>query len=195
MLEAFFNWPLLAAKGTDAFIYFGMAIVGTAFFLLRLGLSLFHGADSDFDIDSAIDSDVSFSFFSVLSILAFFMGAGWMGLACRFDWDLARLPSSMIATGFGIVMMLLASGLTYLTRKLNKESSYDVRTALGKTGRVYLKLPAKGQGYGQVELSVSGRRKILSAMSNGAEIATYSDVRVVDIRDDETIIVESLNNP
>ncbi len=190
--DVIFDWHELAQRGTDVVFYFGMGVVGTLLFVIRLALSLFGGGDSDFDtdIDAGVDSDVSFSLFSLLSILAFFMGAGWMGLACRLDWELSGLTSAFVSGGFGFVMMLLASGLAYGTRRLNKQIQYDVQTAVGKTARVYLTIPEKGKGQGQVEVTISGRRKVWQAQSTGPELAAFTDVRVVEVQDDETLVVE-----
>jgi hypothetical protein len=193
MWDLLFDWPALVGRGADAVTYFVMAVVGSILFLLRLGLAFFSGGEGDFDTDIDIDTDVAFSMFSVLSILAFFMGAGWMGLACRLDWNFGRLPSALIASGFGFAMMMAASGLVYLTRRLNRHVDYDVRTAIGRTARVYLTIPKNGTGLGQVEVSVSGRKQILQAMSNGAKIDAFADVKVVDVRDDDTLIVEPLS--
>jgi len=190
MWELIFDWPALIDRGADAVAYLVMAMVGTILFLLRLGLAMVGGADGDFDTDTSFDSDVSFTFFSVLSILAFFMGAGWMGLACRLDWGMGRFASTLSAAGFGMAMMFAASGLTYLTRRLNREIGYDVHTAVGSTCRVYLTLPQRGSGHGQVEVTVSGRKKILRAISNGPEIEAFADVRVIEVRDDDTLVVE-----
>ncbi len=122
MWNAIFDWSELLGVGTDAVVYFVMGSVGTLLFLIRLVFALFGGGEGDFetDLDAAVDTDVSFSLFSLLSILAFFMGAGWMGLACRIDWELGAMPSAFIAGGTGFAMMVLASGLMYGTRKLNK---------------------------------------------------------------------------
>jgi hypothetical protein len=194
MWDLIFDWPSLVERGADAAAYLLMALVGTLLFLIRLGFAMFGGGEGDFDVDvdadAGVQSDVSFTLFSVLSILAFFMGAGWMGLACRLDWELGRLTSSLLSAGFGFVMMMAASGMAYATRRLNREIEYDVRTAIGKTCRVYLTIPAKGEGHGQVEVSVSGRKKILRAISAGPEVAAFADVKVLDVRDDETLVVE-----
>ena len=194
MWKLFFNWPELLQQGADAVTYFIMAAMGTILFVLRLVMALFGGDGGDFDGDMDVDggTDASFTLFSLLSVMAFIMGTGWMGLACRIDWQLGRIPSLMIAIGFGTGMMFLASGLMYMTRKLNRVVWYDVRTAIGKTGRVYLDVPAKGKGQGQVEVSVSGRKKILAAITDGKELDAFTDVRIIDVRDDETLIVEPL---
>jgi hypothetical protein len=108
-------------------VYVVMAFAGTLLFLIRLGFTYFGGGGSDFDLDADFDSDASFSFLSVVSSLGFFMGAGWMGLACRLDWGLGRLSSSLMAAGFGGAMMLAASALSFGARRLDQTNEYDMR--------------------------------------------------------------------
>lgn len=186
-----FNWKELVALGTDVAIYYVMALVGTTLFVLRLALALFGGGDGDFDTDSAdAGSGESFTLFSLLSILAFFMGAGWMGVACRIDWHLSGFLAALISAVFGFGMMGLASGLMYMTRRLNRTIEYDPATAVGHTGRVYLRIPEKGRGRGQVQIAVSGRLKIMNAISTGDAIDAFTDVVVIAAQDDDTLLVE-----
>ncbi len=192
-LNLFFDWSKLLSLGADVVTYFFLATVGTFLFLIRLAMGLFGGADhGDLDMDVTVDSDVSFAFFSLLSILAFFMGAGWMGLACRIDWQLGRLASAFFSGGFGVAMMSAASTGMYFTRRLNLNIPYDAKSALGKVGRVYLTLPLKGEGHGQVEISVSGRKKIMTAISHGPQIPAFTDVEVLEVREDDILVVKPL---
>ena len=194
MWDLLFDFSGLVERGFDTAAYAVMALVGTGLFVIRLAVaSLFGDAGGDADMGDGFDTDASFTIFSVLSILAFFMGAGWMGLACRLDWGLGRAPSAIIAMGTGVLMMAFASSLMYLTRRLNRRVDYDLETAVGKTARVYLTIPEKGAGDGQVEVSVSGRKKVLRASSTGPAIEAFADVRVLQVRDDGTLMVEPLN--
>ena len=195
MWNILFDWGAALALGTDVVVYLVMALIGTTFFVLRILTALFFGdtgGDVDFDtgMDAASHTDASFSFFSLLSILAFFMGAGWMGLTCRVDWSMGSFTSAMAASGFGFGMMLLASGLMAVARKLNQTIEYDLNTALGKTARVYMTIPPKGEGRGQIEVSVSGRRKIIDAISSGDKISEFQTVKVIEIRDDGAMVVQ-----
>ena len=198
MWDALFNWGDLASRGADAVVYFVMAMVGTSLFLIRLAFAMFGGDGGDFDVDVDADMDVgtdaSFTLFSLLSVMAFIMGTGWMGLACRFDWGLSRGPSAALAVGFGAVMMLLASGLMYATKKLNMRIDYDASTAVGRTGRVYMTIPANGHGRGKVQVSVSGRLKTMPAASKWRRAsAHFADIKVVDVHATmDTLIVEPL---
>ena len=188
MWDVIFDWPALLVLGYDAMVYVVMAFAGTLLFLIRLGFASFGGDGSDFDLDVDFDSDASFSFVSVLSILGFFMGAGWMGLACRLDWGLNRLSASLIAAGFGFAMMLAASALSFGARRLDQTNEYDMRSAVGCIATVYLPIPEKGQGTGQVQVSVSGRKKVVRAVSAGPRFEAFTEVQIVEARDDATLV-------
>jgi hypothetical protein len=192
-----FDLDTYLAIGVDATFYFAMAMVATALFLIKLGFQFFFGdLDGDLDIDiddsefSHADSTGAFTFFSILSLLAFFMGVGWMGLAARVSWGLSAGVSAALATFFGLALMMLSSGLMYGVRQMSQTTRYETSTAVGTTGKVYLSVPAKGAGEGQVELTVSGRRKVMAAISNGGPLEVFSAVKIVGVRDDDVFIVE-----
>jgi hypothetical protein len=188
------DWSELVKRGGDAVTYFLMAAVGTTLFLIRLIVGLFGGDSGDFDAEAVSGTDGSFNLFSLLSVLAFIMGTGWMGLAARIDWGLSRPVSVLIAVSFGTTMMFLAAFLMSLTRRLNREVTYDMKTAVGRTARTYMTVPAKGAGLGKVQVSVSGRLMTVDAASVGPTIPEFADVKVVDVRDDHTLIVAPLGD-
>jgi len=177
----------------DVVAYLIMALVGTVFFLLRLLVALFFGGDGgdlDGDLSDVGHADSAFSMFSLLSILAFFMGAGWMGLTCRIDWELNSMVSAMAATGFGLALMIMASALMAFARSLNQVVEYDLGTAVGKTASVYMSIPERGEGRGQIKVTVSGRLKMMDAISSGPPIPEFKSVRVLSVQDDGTFVVE-----
>jgi len=192
IFDLLFNWDDALRYGMDVLIYLIMALIGTTFFVIRLAIALFFGGDGDMDGDLAdVGGDGAFNMFSILSILAFFMGAGWMGLTCRIDWDLNSMVSAAAATGFGFLLMMMASGLMAFARKLNRSVEYDPQTAVGKTASVYMTIPAKGSGRGKIQVAVSGRLKTMDAISSGPKLSEFSSVTVVSVRDDGIFIVES----
>lgn len=192
ILDIFLNWSELAQLGGDAVTYSLMAAVGTLLFLIRLTMAMFGGDTGDFDMDVEPGSDASFTLFSLLSVMAFIMGTGWMGLACRFDFGLSRPMSVVISVGFGVVMMCLASGMMFMTRKLNRNITYDPETAVGKRARVYMRIPPRGEGHGKVQVSVSGRLMTMDAVSAGPELKAFSDVTVINVRNDQSLVVSQL---
>jgi hypothetical protein len=193
ILDLLLNWTDALHFGVDVVVYLILALLGTIFFVLRLVIALFFGGDGgdiDGDLSDVGHGDSTFSMFSLLSILAFFMGAGWMGLTCRVNWDLSSMTSALAAAGFGFVLMAMASGLMALTRSLNQVVEYDLGTAVGHIASVYMSIPAKGQGRGQIKVTVSGRLKMMDAVSNGPRISEFKSVKVVSVRDDGTFVVE-----
>lgn len=193
ILDVLLNWTDALSYGMDVVVYLIMALVGTLFFVLRLVFALFFGGDAgdlDGDMSDVGHADSAFSMFSLLSILAFFMGAGWMGLTCRVDWDLSSMASAMAAAGFGIVLMAMASGLMAFARTLNQVVEYDVKTAIGKTASVYMTIPERGKGSGQIKVTVSGRLKMMDAISSGPRIPEFQSVKVLSVGDDGTFVVE-----
>jgi hypothetical protein len=185
-------------KFSDATVYFSMASLGSVLFALKM-IAMMLGGDieggGDFDLDADADGGLDdhgtgFSLFSLLSILAFMMGAGWMGVACRVEWEIGPLATAAASGGFGFFLMLISSFGMFSMRKMNESGSYDVNTCVGEVGRVYLKIPAKGSGQGQVEVNVEGRKKILRAVSSGEEIESFASVKVTGIHTGETVIVE-----
>ena len=183
------------AIGIDATIYLFLAVTATLLFLVHMGLQFFVGEVDmplDADVDAHMDSTGAFELFSLLSVLAFFMGVGWMGLACRVNWGLGSAISAVSATTFGLALMGMSSGLMYAVRQMTHEGRYEVKTAIGQTGKVYLTIPASGQGQGQIEVKVSGRHKVMPAMSTKDEIPAFTQVTIVDVAGEGTYVVEPL---
>jgi hypothetical protein len=184
------------SKYGDASVYFIIGFTATLLFTARLMMALFIGDDGgDADMDGGVsgDTDASFQIFSLLSITAFFMGVGWMGVACRYDWQMGGSISMLISVGFGTFLMFGSAFMMNFIRSLSQEKTWDVTTAKDTVGRVYLTVPAHGEGRGQVAVTVSGRRKILEAASTGVSIASHLPVRVVDTCEDGSLVVEPVD--
>ena len=199
MEETMFDIDQYLNVGVDAAAYFVFALVATAVYLIKLGLEFFVGsADVDFDlegVEAGMESGAAFSLFSVLSVLAFFMGVGWMGLASRLSWGLGSILSAVLAMGFGAGLLMLTAGLMYGIRRMTHVPRYEVKSAIGQIGKVYLTIPPKGQGQGQVEVAVSGRRKVMAATSADQEIAAFESARIVGVKQGGVFVVEHAAKP
>tara|TARA_R110002111_G_scaffold226508_1_gene288158 strand:+ start:837 stop:1454 length:618 start_codon:yes stop_codon:yes gene_type:complete len=198
IIKDLIGWASIVDSGTDSVVYFSIAAIATFLFVARLILMLFGADDGDVDISAdALDADpghmgsgAAFNLFSLLAILAFFMGLGWMGLACRVTWELGPSISVAISLGTGVGMMVLASTMMMYVKRLEHVVAYDANTSIGKTGRVYLTIPGGGKSGGQVEINISGRRKIMNAKTHGEELAAFTSIKVIEVGDDETLVVE-----
>ncbi len=182
--------------GVDAVLYAALALVGTALFLLRLIGGLLFGLGDALDFDADLDAHGDFGLFSMLSMTAFLMGTGWMGLVAQVDWGIASSGVvAVLSVGFGATMMLMAASLLFGMKRLAHEPHADPSTAIGRTGTVYMTVPPGGSG--QVRVNVSGRSAILPARAadthDGGDLPAFTDVRITAVRDDGTLLVEPLD--
>lgn len=181
------------------------ALLGTGIFLIKLVMMLAGGSD-DLDLGGGasaghIGSDFHgghdghghggglMAIASVQGISAFMMGFGWAGLGGLQGLNLGLLPAMGVGVLGGVGMGGLFLALLSSTRKLSTSGNVNIAETKGATGEVYATVPASGQGRGQVKLVVSGRQRIVQAISQGESIATGITIKVVEVRPDNTVVV------
>lgn len=179
------------------------AVIGTAVFVLRLVLLLAGLAGHDLDLELPADvGDIhhgdpgdAFKLLSIQSIAAMLMGFGWGGLGALKGAGLPMPISLVVAalTGGGMVWLLAA--LLGAVRGLEGSGNIPPQAALGVEGVVYANVPGKGDGLGQVRVVVTGRQRILNAMSDEQPILTQTRVRVLAVNPDNTVTVRAVEAP
>ncbi len=190
-------------------IYWGSTVIGGTLFILRTILFMVGGgldaddlhldadlsAGDDFDLDHghaehATDSDFSFKLLSMQGLTAFFMMFGLIGLALV----RAKIPTFFTilgGTAAGLLAVLLISILFSQMKKLQSDGTVIIQNAIGQTGTVYLTIPARGSG--QVQVPVQGVLRLFDAVAKDQKIIkTGSKVRVLDIMEEKTLVVEQL---
>jgi hypothetical protein len=84
----------------------------------------------------------------------------------------------------------------YLMReiyKLSETGNIDYQNAVGQIGTVYLPIPAKGKGTGQVQIKVQNRLREVPAVSNDdEELPARAPVKVVKLIGKTTLMVTKL---
>lgn len=190
-------------------VWFGVpAVVGTFFFLLRLGLMMLGGdgdvdADVDVDIDVDVDVDVdadahvhdavdstdAFQVLSFQTIATFLMGFGWAGLGGfqGAGWSAGWSVLFGLAAGSGMVWLL--AKLLKLVYGFQSSGTVSIRDALGTEGQVYLQIPGHREGRGQVRLVIGERQRYFNAVTDEDAIGTKSRVRITAVNDDNTLTV------
>ncbi len=183
----------------DALWFSIPAVVGTGFFLLRLLMLAFGGiADADvgsMETDAGVelhhgDSGLAAQFLSVQAITGFFMGFGWSGYAARYglEWNLGATFAAAVVGGTLFVMLI--GSLFRNVRRLEADGTVDIAEAKGLDGEVYVSVPERGLGTGQVRLVIRQRERIVNAVSVGAALPTRTRVRVASVNQDRTVTVE-----
>jgi hypothetical protein len=178
--------------------YWVLALAGTILFIIKMSLLLLGGHAGDAsglpgtDVhagDAAHQTGSTFAVFSIQSVLAFFMGCGWMGLAAVKEWELGGTQSLLAAVGFGAFLMVLNAFLMSMLSHLTQEFTVELSTAVGHVAKVYLAIPEAGKGTGEVELTASGRKMVVTAKSVGPAIPSFAMVTVVEVLDEKMVVV------
>ncbi|MBX3362180.1 MAG: NfeD family protein [Phycisphaeraceae bacterium] len=179
--------------------WFGVpAVAGTLIFILKLVL-MFVGGETmelDTDIDSPSDgaldgseSTGAFKALSLQSIAAFCMGFGWGGLGVYHGLNAGIMMSIVGAIGGGVLMVWVLAMLLRGLLALQSDGTASMRSAMGVEGDVYVTVPSAGAGRGQVRIVVSGRQRIVNAITEGEALPTSARVRVVKVNGDNTVLV------
>jgi len=186
-------------------VYLTCAAAGGTVLVIQTGMLLFGGVDHDADAVSGVGHaeighsgsgeatghDAAFNLLSVRSgaaFLTFFGLAGWGGTNA--GWG--TFPTIAAATVAGGVMLLAVAWLFSLQHRLYSEGNLDPRNAVGRTARVYLRIPAGNKGKGKITVSVQGRTHEFDATTSGADIPTGSEVKVTRQITQDTFEVEAL---
>jgi hypothetical protein len=176
-----FDWWSTLGKALQ--IFYGIAITTSAVMLFQLVLIVFGmDGDSDFDVDD-IDDHGTGGILSVRTVVAFFVGFGWTGVAAiEAGWTLVP---TIVGGVFALMRTLYSMRYT---------GSLDYRNAVGIVGNVYLPIPAAMAGPGQIEVLVQGRLRVVQAFTRAERrLGNNERVRVTDLVDETTLLVEPLN--
>ena len=173
-------------------IYYYIALFSTILFVLKLVLFATVGGDTEVaaDFNSEVDMDCSFNFISIQSVIAFFMGFGWMGYSALKQFELSQLISFGAAFGVGIVFMFLTAYLMFLVKKLEKKVKKDKSTAIDQVGKAYTSFSPRSMG--QIEIEINGQLSVVNAMNDTDEqINSFDVIKVTKVVDDMLYIVKN----
>lgn len=191
--------------GDNAAWYTIPAIIGTAFFSLRmllllaggghhLGLDMHgdihigHAGDAHADADHS-DSTHSFEVLSIQSIAAFIMGFGWGGFAALKGTHWSPLMVNVAAAACGVAMVWLLAMMLRGMAEIQSSGTITSASAVGQQGDVYVTVPGDGRRGGQVRITIDGRQRIYNAVSQGEDLATGTRVRVLHAEEDSTLTI------
>jgi len=173
-------------------IYWGMAIVASIVFVIQMIISLFGGDmfdDVDFDTDG--DAGSVSHFFSVRNLVNFLLGTGWGGV-CFYNTISSKAFLMFVAVLCGIIFVLIFFFLVKILLKLSKNNTFRLVETLDKVADVYLPIPENKSGKGKIQISVRGSFHEIDAITAGEKIATGSKVRVTEIIDNQSVLVEKI---
>jgi len=145
------------------------------------------------DVDASGTADLSFTLLSFQGISAFLTMFGLVGLALRREGMLLPVWAIFGGMAAGLVTTWLVAQIFKWFNSFQSNGTVDLKTATGKTGRVYLTIGGAGT-VGKVEVAISGRLQVMNAISEDEiPLPTGTTVVVVGFFDGQTLIVKKLN--
>ncbi len=175
-------------------IYWCIAFPFSILFVLQLIMTFIGG-----DIHTGLDhdgigvhefGDASFHFFTIKNLIGFFTIFSWTGLACSYG-GMLLLPTLLISTLCGLIMMFIMAGLFYFIARMNQSGTLEMNNAIGKIGEVYLKIPARRNGKGKVEIKIQGAFRYLDAVTEEIEdLKIGTMVEVLEVINDNILVVK-----
>ena len=148
--------------------------------------------DTDFDgTDSDFDGTAQFSIFTFKSLISLFSILSWTTLACR-QGGINSSVSIIAGLTAGTITMYLVAKIFFELKKLKQDNTMEIKSAMGKTAKVYLTIPAQRSGTGKIHINFDGTLRELDAVSD-EEIKTDSIIEVCDILDNSVLVVKKIN--
>lgn len=187
-------------------VYWTIAIVSSIVFVIQMVLTFVGIGDADADggVDlpdtdvavsdgngDTLDTGGAIQLFTVRNLVNFLLGIGWAGVCL---WDL--IPIRPLLAGAAILCgcLMVAAFLVMFRQvmKLQGNGAIRIDSYVGVSCSVYLRIPARRQGQGKVQISLHGSVQEIDAQTDGAEMASGSRARVVSVIDSHTLLVEPL---
>jgi len=131
--------------------------------------------------------------FSVRGIMAMLCVGGWSGLAL-YASGVNRPLTILISLICGTAALFAIAYLMKAAMKLQSSGNIELGTAIGKTGRVYIPIPAESKGSGKITLTIQERFIEAEAVTTASrKLATGEPVRVVATDGTGMLVVEPLS--
>lgn len=169
--------------------FFRIGAVSTILFVIKLVLFFISGGLSElsFDFDSISETDTSFNFFTIESILLLFMGFGWVGLTFYSVWKMPLALSVFAGIVFGVLFGCLYAFLLINIKKLDETPKVTEEDYKNAEGKAYTRIFAHSEG--QAELLVREQVKVLNVINDtDEEIDAFVPVKVVKVEDNKIFV-------
>ncbi|MBQ9309481.1 MAG: NfeD family protein [Bacteroidales bacterium] len=181
-------------------ILWGVTLSATLVFIIQSVLT-FIGADvdsaADFDVDASDmggDLDGGINLYTFRNFINFILGFGWTAILLK-DSIKSKTVLIIVAALVGVALVAIVMYLFKLLASMQQSGNIDVaKMAVGCTGKVYIPIPAERGGTGKVQITISNAVREYIALTDGDAIKTDTPIKVVEVLNDNTLLVEELNS-
>ena len=185
-------------------LLWGVTLTASLIFIIQTVMT-FLGADADstdfdVDVDTSMDGadlsniDGGSNLYTFRNFVNFFLGFGWAAILLR---------PSVKSTGLLIILAVLVGvalvvAVMYLFKWLSSmQQSGNInvyKAAEGCQGKCYLVIPGERAGEGKVQITIQGAVREYNAVTDGDTIKTGTPIKVVEVINANTLLVEELNS-
>ena len=184
-------------------ILWGVTLSASLIFVIQ-SIMTFLGADADSDFDVDVDTSMDgtdlsnieggSNLYTFRNFVNFVLGFGWSVILLQ-----ESISSTPLLITVGVVIgIALVAVVMYMFKWLaGMQQSGNInlqRSAAGCEGKVYLTIPASRAGSGKVQITIGGAVREYDAVTeNETPLKTGVSIRVVDVVDANTLLVEETN--
>ena len=159
------------------------------------------GGDFDVDIDTSVDMDPTLSnieggsnLYTFRNFVNFCLGVGWSAILLKQSISsTALLVFVSILVGIGLVALVMYM-FKWLSGMQQNGNINVYQSAVGSQGTVYLTIPAARSGEGKIQISIQGAVREYYAQTDGDAIKTGTPIKVIEVINGSTLLVEELNS-
>lgn len=151
-------------------------------------------AGGDFDADGADGVDPGMNLYTFRNLINFLLGFGWTAIVF---YDKISSKALLIGLAFlvGVIFVAVVMYLFKLLYSMQASGNINVeKSAVGCEGKVYLTIPAERRGSGKVQITINDSVREYTAITDGEELRTGTDIKVAEVINQTTLVVEPINS-
>lgn len=151
--------------------------------------------DADFDLDTSdgsFDADPSMNLLTFRNLVNFCLGFGWTAVLMH-----EKIQSNalliIVSVIVGILLVTVVMWIFKWLSGMQQTGNIDVhKSAVGCEGKVYLTIPGERKGEGKVQITINNAVREYDAVTDGETIPTDKAIKVTEVINDYTLLVEEL---
>lgn len=151
--------------------------------------------DADFDLDTSdgsFDADPSMNLLTFRNLVNFCLGFGWTAVLMH-----EKIQSNalliIVSVIVGILLVTVVMWIFKWLSGMQQTVNIDVhKSAVGCEGKVYLTIPGERKGEGKVQITINNAVREYDAVTDGETIPTGKAIKVTEVINDYTLLVEEL---
>ena len=128
------------------------------------------------------------------NMVNFFLGFGWTSVLLHEKIGSTSLLM-IVSIIVGIALVFLVMYIFKWLASMQQSGNINVyKAAVDCQGKVYLTIPGERSGTGKVQITINNSVREYAALTDGPELKTGTDIKVVDVVSSDTLLVEELNS-